>query len=163
MCFVFTILIISIICCLAQISSFKYDATSEMLELGDSCKIAETSTNGTCKLDTECSDYLNSNQTIEICGFQGLRSIICCPKIQEKIEFEYKEFNPECFLPKTNEKGFLKLIEFCPRIAEEVRNGALFPKVCDYEICRDLVCCPVGGSKRQNEGKNLILKLDQDQ
>lgn len=154
MSFMFTF---SILLCLDQITSFKYDTTSRILALGDSCIIKDTSQEGICKLDTDCSDYFNLNQTIQICGFQGMRSIICCPKIQKKINFEYKEFNPECFLPETNEKGFYKLIKFCPRIAEEVRNGAPFPKVCDHEICRDLVCCPVGGSKRKNEGNNNKL------
>lgn len=130
-------------------------------ELDDQCDLPDNNEDdGICRLATDCIDYFKINKNIKICGFQNKESIICCPNFinethQEKNKFYQQQFNPECLVDKTNEKGFYKLINHCPRIAEEVRNGAPFPRVCEYEVCKDLVCCPVGGLKRQNEGEKL--------
>lgn len=104
-------------------------------ELGDQCKLPTNSKeeDGICKLATDCIDYFKVNKNIKICGFQNRESIICCPSFtnethQEKDTFNAQQFNPECIVDKTNEKGFYKLIKHCPRIAEEVRNGDLFPQ-----------------------------------
>lgn len=146
----------------SQVTDARYGESQAILELGDSCYLYDNNESGICKFATDCTDFFKTNRTIQICGFQNTESIICCPNTnnilsyydspQDNDEFEYKELTSECIVPTTNEKGFHKFIEHCPRIAEEVRNGAPFPKICDYEICKDMVCCPVGGSKRKNEG-----------
>lgn len=132
-------------------------------ELGDLCKLPDNSEDhGVCKLATDCIDYFKVHKNIKICGFQNKESIICCPSYVNKTLFEedkfnHQQFNPECLVPKSNERGFYKLIEHCPRIAQEVHNGAPFPQVCKYDICKDMVCCPVGGLQRKNEGYKFNL------
>lgn len=139
----------------------RYGESQIILYLGDSCNLSDNNESGICKFATDCSDFFSTNRTIKICGFQNKESIICCPSssnllsyydsIQDDGEFVYEELISECIVPTTKEKGFHKFIEHCPRIAEEVRNGAPFPKLCNYDICKDMVCCPVGGLKRKNE------------
>lgn len=122
--------------------------------LGDFCQLYDNQQQGECKFVTDCSDYFKNTTKITICGFDGNDSIICCPKTQTKVVLstnEYQELPSECLVKETNERGFHKLIEHCPRIQEEVRNGAPFPRICDYEVCRDMVCCPIGGLRRKSE------------
>lgn len=118
--------------------------------LEDSCQLYNSEQPGECSILSECMDFFKKTTEITICGLYPFldlspRSIICCPKP------EFKEFTSECVVKGTNEKGFYKIIKHCPRIAEEVEKGAPFPRVCDNEICRDMVCCPVGGLRRKNE------------
>lgn len=114
--------------------------------LGDSCQLSNSENPGECRFLRDCIDYYKKTAKITVCGLnRGRETIICCP------QFEFKQFTSECVVRGTNENGFHKLIKHCPRIAEEVEYGAPFPRVCDYEICRDMVCCPVGGLRRKNE------------
>lgn len=130
----------------------KYISRERFKQLGDSCTLANNKRPGKCKFVKDCSGHFKNTTHITICGFDRKDSIICCPQTENKPKItQYKKFTPECFVQGTNENGFLKLIKHCPRIEEEIRNGAPFPTVCNYEICKDLVCCPVGGLKRKNE------------
>lgn len=78
-------------------------------------------------------------------------NILFVIKSKSDEEYQFKKFTPECIVQGTNETGVYKLIKHCPRIKEEVQNGAPFPTVCNYEVCEDMVCCPIGGLKRTNE------------
>lgn len=150
-----------------QLAAERYVISQNILELGDSCSLSDNYESGICKFATDCTDFFKTNRSIQICGFQYKESIICCPNsknllsyydsLQDDGEFVYKELVSECIVPTTNEKGFHKFIKHCPRIAEEVRNGAPFPKICDYEICKDMVCCPGGGLQRKNEGYLIYI------
>lgn len=60
---------------------------SNSLEIGDKCTVLGRS--GVCSLDVYCASFktFSSNERrivfSEKCGFEGIRTIICCPKIQE--------------------------------------------------------------------------------
>lgn len=138
-----------ILSCLWIGASSKTITRERFKYLGDVCNLNNNNQQqGQCKFVSECVDYFKKSTEITICGYDRKDSIICCPQTQLT---EFRNFTSECVVKETNEKGFLKLIKHCPRIEREVSKGSPFPRVCEHEICRDMVCCPVGGLKRKNE------------
>lgn len=147
-----------------------FDNSENGTKIGQLCSLAEKNVNGTCQLISDCSEYFEISPIIKICGSKNGDQIICCPietasQINGPETFTgFKQFEDKCTVAKTNEKGFLKLIEHCPRIKSEVKAGAPFPRVCNYEVCRDMVCCPIDDKKHKkfdvcNEYDNANYKL----
>lgn len=140
-----------------------FDNSEEGTRIGQFCSLTEKNENGTCELISDCSAYFENSPIIKICGYKDGDQIICCPKIETASKIDgpemfigFKQFEDKCIVAKTNEKGFFKLIEHCPRIKSEVKAGAPFPRVCAYEVCRDMVCCPIDNKKhRKFDGKSI--------
>lgn len=140
-----------------------FDNSENGTRIGQQCSLAEQNEHGTCQLISDCRVYFENSPIIKICGNQNGDQIICCPKVETASKIDgpetfngFKQFEGKCTVAKTNEQGFLKLIEHCPRIKSEVKAGAPFPRVCGYEVCRDMVCCPIDNNKhRKFDGKSI--------
>lgn len=140
-----------------------FDNSEDGIKIGQLCSLAEKNENGTCKLISDCKVYFENSPILKICGSVNGNQIICCPNIETVSKIDgpatfngFKPFEDKCTVANTNEKGFLKLIEHCPRIKAEVKAGAPFPRICEYEVCRDMVCCPIDNKKQKKfDGKSF--------
>lgn len=50
--------------------------------------------------------------------------------------------NYDCKVFNTNEDGVYTIKSDCPRYQEDIKNNKAVPKVCDWEFCENLICCP---------------------
>lgn len=129
--------------------------TSEGTTIGQCCSLGEK--NGTCELISNCRAHFQKAPILRICGYENGVQIICCPKIDGvKMPKKLPQFDGMCTVSATNETGNFKLIKHCPRIESEVNAGAPFPRVCEYEVCRDVVCCPNDNKRRNLDGKQIL-------
>lgn len=133
-------------------------------EIGDTCSLRPNSNStGVCKLSSNCKVGFHNVRPI-LCGFKGLNAIVCCPIIspthsKNYTQNGYEKLNKNCVVSKTGEIGLHKLLEHCPFIQQEIRNGILPPVLCEAEFCKDLVCCPMDQiTTRKKNGKQIIFK-----
>lgn len=124
--------------------------------IGETCIVNTTSENGLCKLVEDCEQLLNAKSNL--CGTSNLKSVVCCPNkkeiVQKKVKplpvfkanADYEEFPKECIVTKTGEKGIHKMLEHCPAIQQEIKDGIEQPIICEEDFCRDIVCCPIDKS-----------------
>lgn len=121
------------------------------LELNDNCTIADTGEEGICLLDHDClfvfkSYRYNLGPKPQICGFEGLSSIVCCPtptRASKLMEGRETPDKPECIVQTTGENGVFKMLEHCNTLTRQERSAKTRNKVCEDPICSDLICCPV--------------------
>lgn len=73
---------------------------------------------------------------------------------------DYETITSECIVDKTGGNGIHKLLEHCPWMQKEIKNGYKPPSICDKDFCNDLVCCPIEkDSSRKNQGTSKIKKF----
>lgn len=153
-----TLLIKEVFCENDKITFFD---NSEGTQIGQLCSLGVK--NGTCELISNCRAHFKNSPILRICGNENKIQIICCPKDAKmdriKMFNKLPQFNEKCTAAKTNETGNLKLISHCPRIESEVQAGSPFPRVCEYELCKDMVCCPIEHDKHIN-GKLINISFN---
>lgn len=132
-------------------------------EIGDSCSLKPNSNStGVCQLALNCKIGYRNVKPI-LCGFKGLNAIVCCPQISSSLpknytENGYEKLTTNCVVSKTGEMGVHKLLEHCPVIQQEIRNGINPPVICEAEFCKDLVCCPIDQmTTRKKTGESYFL------
>lgn len=141
--------------------------TCSELELNDQCIIEETGQEGICLLDHDClfifkSYRYNIGPKPQICGFEGLSSIVCCPTSERTSKLvEPPVEKSECVVQTTGEKGVFKMLEHCNTLTRQERSAKSRNKICEDPICSDLICCPVRDlhKKKQSYTKILTIKL----
>lgn len=136
------------------------------LELNDKCTITESGESGICLLDRDCEFLfkayrMNNGPKPQICGFDGLSSIVCCPtsfpRTSRIIEtpIDKHEF-PECIVQNTGENGVFKMLEHCNTLSRQERSAKTRNKVCEDPICSDLICCPIRNLHKKKQSYNQI-------
>lgn len=137
--------------------------TDDYKEIGDSCSLRPNSnTTGVCQLASNCKIGYRNVKPI-LCGFKGLNSVVCCPQIsltpsKNYTENGYEKLTVNCVVSKTGEIGVHKLLEHCPVVQQEIRNGIYPPVLCEAEFCKDLVCCPIDAmTTRKKTGESIFL------
>lgn len=129
------LILANFIFCVDDIQFYDQD-----LYLGDDCRTHD-GLQGTCVKIQDCLGVRSRSELVK-CGFEKMTPIVCCAlqlDIDVRINVEeYIPFQWECKVNGTTEDGRLIRKQFCP-------DGDRLPKVCNYEICKDLVCCPNRG------------------
>lgn len=134
--------------------------------IGESCTVNTTSENGLCKLIKDCEELLDAKSNL--CGME--ESVVCCPDKKKIVlkkskpipmfstKDDYEEFPKECNVTKTGESGILKMLEHCPAVQQDIRDGIEQTIICEEDFCRDLVCCPIDKlSNRKRLSMNLYI------
>lgn len=136
------------------------------LEINDLCVIQETGQNGICLLDINCEIIFKSYRAKtgpkpEICGFQGLSSIVCCPEEHFTNQRSSKMMTlpliekRECTVQTTGENGVYKILEHCNTLTQQERSAKSRTKICEDPICSDLICCPIRNLHKKKRSINL--------
>lgn len=50
-------------------------------------------------------------------------------------------FQPKCLI--NGKEGIITYTSDCDSALEIIKSGKKNPRVCDYKICKDFVCCPI--------------------
>lgn len=69
----------------------------------------------------------------------------------------YKELISPCIVSKTGKVGVIKSLYHCPDLLADHYCNITIPRVCNYEICEDFVCCPINPHRL-----NQVCKLYDD-
>lgn len=150
----------------------------QQLYLGDSCIVDETNQMGSCKLLENCPLAVRELQETElrvrptICGYQYKMPIVCCPNtnviidkamiLRDRVQpvsrmngtleplqiYNFKHFCPL----SDNMNGTVMYEKHCPESKVLLAKGMSLKRLCNYEICNDLVCCPIEQRPRLRQG-----------
>lgn len=125
------------------------------LDINDTCTIKESEIAGVCLLDTDCEFYFHEYKYLngpkpQICGYRGLSSVVCCPEnlTIKSSKFTETKNRTECLVEETGENGVYKILEHCKTLSQFEKRRKSVTNVCDDQICRDLVCCPIRATHR---------------
>lgn len=55
----------------------------------------------------------------------------------------------ECLVERTNERGVLRFPQHCPDLVVDTTH----PRICQFEVCKDLVCCPIQNQTNPKKSK----------
>lgn len=136
------------------------------MELNDRCTIKESGDSGICLLDKDCififkAYRANTGPKPQICGFEGLSSIVCCPSDYPRSSrvIEPPVGEPECIVQNTGENGVFKMLEHCNTLTLQERSAKTRSKVCEDPICSDLICCPIRNLHKKKQSYNQINSI----